>query len=1074
MHQRLRLAAVALALTVATTSAQDAAEPLWNRYPAISPDGTQIAFTYKGDLYLVPSAGGTARALTSHEAHDYMPVWSPDGRSIAFASDRYGNFDLFIVGVEGGEPRRLTFHSTQESPYSFTADGSAILFGAARMDTPDNRAFPTAYMPELYRVPVAGGRVTQVLTTPAEDVQVSRNGRYLLYHDKKGQENAWRKHHTSSVTRDIWMYDTQAETHRRITTSTAEDRTPIFTDNDQAFFYLSEASGSFNVHKMAIGGGPSQQLTQFRARPVRFLTMARTGVLSFSYDGALYTLAQGGQPRRVPVTIAADSKTTNERVVPVTGGASDLAVAPSGKEVAFIARGDVFVTSVDGGVTKQITNTPELERSPVFSPDGQALVYASERGGRWRILEARKSRDEELHFYASTVIRETPLVENDHENYQPSFSPDGTQLAYVEDRMTLKVLDLASAQARTLLTEQHLFSMRDHDQYFAWSPDSRWILFDYAVPGMAPGEIGLVKADGSGEVVNLTQSGFNDRGARWILDGKAMLWFSNRDGLKAVAQSGGAQADAYGMFFDQAAFDRFSLSKEDFALVKEVEEARTKASAGKDPAAAAAPTPLTLDLDGLDERKARLTIHSSSMGDALVSKDGEHLYYLARFERGLNLWTTALRTRETKQLVALNANSGSLQWDKDQKVLFLLSNGSLSRIDPASGKRDTIGISGEKIQDQAAERQAQFEAVWRRVKQTFYTRSMHGVDWDEVKPDYLKYLPHIATHYEMSEMLAEMLGELNVSHSGSSYNRTGSDLDATAALGVFYDPAHRGAGVRIAEVIKGGPLDRAGMNVLPGTVIQAIDGETIAADRDLPGYLNRHAGKRMLLTIADPAGATRDLVVMPITIAEEGRLLYTRWVRRNEAEVDRLSNGTLGYIHVPGMNDSAFRMTVEEVLGKFASRRGLVVDTRNNGGGDLVADLEMFLSGTYFFDYTTDGRSLGFEPNFRWTKPSVAIANEANYSDGHCFAWAYQARKIGPLVGMPVPGTCTFAGWNTLPDTGIRWGAPPLGVKDPEAKFLENWQTEPDIRVEPTYEVITKGGDPQLEAAVKALLGRVR
>ena len=1069
-------AALTVLLAVATPSAQDSADPLWNRYPAISPDGSQIAFTYKGDLYLVPSAGGVARPLTMHEAQDYMPVWRPDGSQIAFASDRYGNFDVFIISVKGGEPRRLTYHSAAESPFAFAPDGQSVVFGAARMDTAENREFPAAYMPELYRVPVAGGRVTQVLTTPAEDVQYSRDGRYVIYHDKKGQENPFRKHHTSSVTRDIWVYDTQNGSHRKITTFEGEDRTPVFTDNDRAFYYLSEASGSFNVHRMNVSGGQSQQLTQFKARPVRFLTGARNGMLSFSYDGALYTMTPGQQPKKLAITIAADAKATNERVVSVTNGASDLAVAPSGKEVAFIARGDVFVTSVEGGVTKQISRTPEQERSVSFSPDGKALIYSSERGNHWQIFEARRTRDEELHFYASTVVRETPLISNANENYQPQYSPDGKQIAYIENRMTLKVYDVATKQSRALLNDQYLFSMGDHDQFFQWSPDSQWILFDYAVPGIAPGEVGLVKADGTGSVINLTQSGFNDSRARWILDGKAMLWFSNRDGLKSVAQSGAAQADAYGMFFSQEAWDRFRLSKEDATLAKESDEARAKAdgAAKKDGAASPAPVaPLKLDFDAVTDRKARLTIHSSSLGDALVSKDGESLYYLARFERGMNLWTTTLRTRETRQLLALNANSGSLQWDKDQKFLFLLSDGSISRIDPASGKRDPVSISGETLQDQAAERRANFESVWRRTKQTFYTKTMHGVDWEEIKQDYLKYLPHIATNYEMSELLAEMLGELNVSHSGSSYAPTGANQDATAALGAFFDDAYRGVGMKVVEVIKGGPLDKAGMNVTAGSIVQAIDGAPIAADKDPAQYLNRRAGKRMLLTIADPAGATRDLVVMPITQGEQNQLLYTRWVKRNEADVEKASNGTLGYIHIPGMNDGAYRRTVEDVFGKYSSRKGLVVDTRNNGGGDLVADLEMFLSGKYFFDYTTDGRSTGFEPNFRWTKPSVAMANEANYSDGHCFAWTYQAMKIGPLVGMPTPGTCTFAGWATLPDTGIRWGVPPLGVKDPQKKFLENWQTNPDIRVVNTYEQVIKGRDEQLESAVAALMKTV-
>ena len=312
---------------------------------------------------------------------------------------------------------------------------------------------------------------------------------------------------------------------------------------------------------------------------------------------------------------------------------------------------------------------------------------------------------------------------------------------------------------------------------------------------MAPSEVGLVRADGTGSVINLTQSGFNDQRARWILDGKAMLWFSNRDGLKSVAQSGAAQPTPTGCS-SRRMRDRFRLSKEDAALVKSpVKPSKTRCA----PAAEGEPRQRRrAGQAGArcgGRSQSRLTIHLSSLGDALVSKDGESLFYLARFERGMNLWTT-LRTRETKQLVTLNANSGSLQWDKDQKFLYLLSDGTILRIDPASGKRDPVGISGETIQDQAAERRASFESVWRRTKQTFYTKTMHGVDWDEIKQDYLKYLPHVATNYEMSELLAEMLGELNVSHSGSSYAATATNQDATAALGAFFDDAYRGLGVK--------------------------------------------------------------------------------------------------------------------------------------------------------------------------------------------------------------------------------------------------------------------------------------
>jgi tricorn protease len=928
-------------------------------------------------------------------------------------------------------------------------------FGAARMDTAAHRGFPTGSQPELYRVPVDGGRAVQVLTTPAEDVYPGRDGRFLIYHDKKGGENEWRKHQTSAIARDIWIHDTRTGRHRKITTFSGEDRSPVFTNGDTEFYYLSEESGSFNIHRMSVEGGPSAQVTTFKTHPVRFLSAAVDGTLCFGWDGGIYTQRDGAEPDRVVVTLAADARTNNEVVVPISGGAREFAVAPSGKEIAVIIRGGVFTSNVEGGMTKRVTSARGQERGVSFSPDGNALLYASQRDGRWGIYETRRTRSEEPYFYASTVLKETPVIVNERQNTQPAYSPDGKEIAYIEDRMTLKVLNLESKQTRTLLTDRELFSMRDNDQDFQWSPDGRWILFHLSVPGFSPGEMGLVKADGTEKAVNLTLSGFDDRRPKWILGGQAAMWFSNRDGMKAVAWSGGAQSDAYTLFFTQEAWDRFHLSKEEAALLKEVEEKTAKTEDPKDKKEPAEKKEtikdLVIDWNGLQQRKTRLTIHSSSLGDALVNKDGDTLIYLARFERGLNLWTTDLRTRETKMLVALNASSGRMEWDKEQKSIFLLADGGLSKIDPSSGKRDTISFRGEMTVDLAAERRELFEHVWQRTFETFYTAGHHGADWAALKSEYEKHLPDIGNSHEFAEFLSELLGELNVSHSGARFSSSIENSDETASLGVISDPAYTGPGIKIVEVIAGGPLDKAGLDAAPGTIIEAVDGRTIGAGEDPAPFLNRKAGQNTLLVLSHNE-KKREVAVKPVSPREEAALLYRRWVRRNQDEVDRLSGGRLGYIHVPGMSDGAYRSAYEEVMGKFADKDGLVVDTRFNGGGDLVADLAMFLSGEKFMDYTTDTRSAGYEPNFRWTKPSISLVGEANYSDGHCYAAAYQLLKIGKLVGMPVPGTCTFAGWEMLGETGIRWGVPPLGVKAAGIGYLENHQTEPDILVMNSFE----------------------
>lgn len=1055
--------------------------PNWLRYPVISPDGTTIVFTYKGDLYKVSANGGDATQLTFHESHDYMPVFSKDGKTIAFASDRYGNFDVFTMDIRGGEANRITFHSNDEQPFSFSADNKSVLFGALRQDLAEHRQYPHGSQSELYSVPVAGGRVDQVFTFPAEYVQVNKSGSQMVYHDKKGGENEFRKHQKSAIARDIWVYDKKADSHKMITSYEGEDRQPIYSQDEKSLYFLSEESGNFNVHKLSLDNPSARtQLTNFKTHPVRSLSMGGD-ILSFGYDGELYTMKEGQQPKKLSVNIVTQNKANTDKFISINGGVGEMAISPNGKEIAFTARGEVFVTSVDGSLTKRITNTPEQESFVTFSPDGKSVVYASERDGRWSIFKTTKIREnEEPFFFASTLLKEEPLVQNKLDNYLPNFSPDGKKLAFIEGRRTLKVLDLASNNTTTLMTPEDLYHMGDGDQSFSWSPDSKWILFDWGKT-LSNSEILLLAADGS-KRVNLTESGYGDSNPKWVNDGKQMIWFSNRDGLKSYATSGSSQRDVYSMFFDQDAWDKYNLSKEDYDLMKEIEKAtkkdetedKEKDKDKKDEKEKEKVKDLTFDWDDMKDRKVRMTIHSSSLGDAVLSKDGDKLYYLARFEKGMNLWSTDLRTRETKMAMKLDAGFGSLTWDKDRKNLYLLSGGRISKIDPESGKREGVDIKGEMNYDAVAERQYMFDHVYIRTKNVFYEPTFHGIDWELMRKEYSKYLPSIGNSYEFSELLSEMLGELNVSHSGARYSTSIPNADATASLGIFMDYKHKGDGILITEVIKGGPLDKANLNVTKGMIIEKIDGEIIAQNVDVAKYLNRKADQFTLLEIYDPATKKRQQITMkPISLGAERGLLYDRWVKINEKEVEEKSNGQLGYVHIPGMSDGPYRTIYEDMMGKFSDRKAVVVDTRFNGGGDLVADLAMFFTGEPFITYATEAKVVGGEPTSRWTKPTLAMFNESMYSDGHCFASGYTDLKIGKTVGMPVPGTCSFAGWEGLPNGGT-WGVVPISAKNKAGEWMENNQTEPQFKVKLMPGVVDKGRDQQLEKAIEELMKEIR
>ncbi|MDE6269885.1 MAG: peptidase S41, partial [Muribaculaceae bacterium] len=426
------LALLALAAPAAFGAATT---PLWLRDVKISPDGSKIAFCYKGDIWTVPTAGGMATRLTSTPSYEANPVWSPDGRTIAFAGDAHGNMDVYAVDATGGAPRRLTYNSASEIPETFTPDGVSVLFSAAIQDPAASALFPSGRMTELYAVPAAGGATTRVLPTPARYVSWLPDGHSFVYQDVKGFEDEWRKHHTSGVTRDIWSYDSRSGRHTNLTARRGEDTNPAAGAEGSVYFLSERDGGSSNVYSMDANGANIKAVTHFTTHPVRFLSRGADGTLCFTYDGEIYTLAPGAsEPAKVAITLV-DESLPDIQKLSVTRGASEATPSPDGKEMALIYRGNVFVTSVEYGTTRRITDTPEAEKGVQWSPDGKKMVYASERNGRSNIYTAYMARpDAEANFANATSFTEAALFPDDgHERSCPVFSPDGKKLAFVLD-----------------------------------------------------------------------------------------------------------------------------------------------------------------------------------------------------------------------------------------------------------------------------------------------------------------------------------------------------------------------------------------------------------------------------------------------------------------------------------------------------------------------------------------------------------------------------------------------------------------------------------------------------------------
>ncbi len=1046
----------------------------WLRYPAISPDGQTIAFGYLGNIYKVDAQGGTAVPVTVMPSHEMMPIWSHDGKTLAFSSDQFGNFDVFTMPADGGIPKRITYYSYDDYAYDFTPDNSHVLLGSGRSAPAQSVRFPSPRLfRNLYKIPANGGRPLLISAAGADDADFNSTGSQIVFQDRKGYEDAWRKHHTSSVTRDIWLYDLKKDSYTKLSDFKGENREPLFSNDDKSVFYLNEKDGTQNLYERSLASGQETQLTTFKDFPVRHLSLSENGVLSFSWKGDIYTLTAGSEPQKVSIQVANDGNYSAYENMPITGGATEFALSPNGKEIAFVKRGEVFVTGVDDARTKRITNTPEQERMLAWSPDGKTLLFSAERGESWDIFKTTLTRPEEKYFYASTVLKQEPVRATDAEEFLPKYSPDGEKVAFVEERNILKVLDLNSKKTTAILPEGHNYSYSDGDWNFDWSPDSQWLMVDDQKGYFFATNTALIKADGSGDIIYPVNSGFGEVNPKWGLGGKLMTYMSSKEGRKSLANQGSREYDIYGVFFNQEAYDTFTLSKEEYELYKERQEKDDDAKKEDSEKAEKEEVvkPLNLNFDQLDHRKVKLTINSSSLSDYALTKDGSKLYYLASFEKGYDLWVTEPRTHETKILAKLGGSPSGIEISKDEKNLFVSNNGSIVQVNSESGKISPVQIDGEMVLNAAAERAYIFEHAWRQVEKKFYDPDLHDVNWSMYRTEYGKFLPYINNNYDFQELLSELLGELNGSHTGGRYSPRFPNGDKSSAFGLLFDETYNGAGIKVTEVLAGGPLDNAGNKIKAGDIIQKINGISIEPNTNWNKLMLNKRDKNTLLTVKPSKGSAFDETLKPISTGAEGGLMYQRWVKTMEDMVAKMSDGKVGYVHIRGMNDASFRDMYDKVMGKDLDKDALIVDTRFNGGGWLHDDLNTFLSGKKYLKFSPQGHLLkGGEPMDRWQKPSCVLMSQSNYSDAFIFPYIYKENGIGKLIGMPVPCTGTAVWWEQQIDPTIVFGIPMIGTIGAEGWTTENHQVEPDIRVPLPYNDFLTGKDPQLAAGVKEML----
>ena len=1054
LHASLLLAAAAVALAAPSTASAQEARPFLYQ-PAPSPDGSEIAFTSAGEIWVVPAAGGDAHLLVSGEADESRPLYSPDGTRLAFQSNRNGDDDIYVLTLASGDIARLTFGDASEELDAWSPDGAWIYFA-------DGRGDPGGH-PDIWRVAAAGGTPMRVLAdryAPEFHAAVSPDGTIAFAgRARMAQAQWWRHGHAHIDEAEIWLATPgEKPSYRRLSESGSKNVSPMWRDGGREVVYVSDRSGSENLWAQTADGGPPRQLTRFTGGRLLFPTLsADGGTVVFERDFGVWRMRlPDGTPEPVRVALRGAPHADGVEHLSLSSDLSDLALSPDGEKVAFIARGEVFAASAaDGGQAARVTRTVAPEAEITWAADSKRIAYTSRRSGTTKLF---------LYDFASG--EERALTKGEGSDVTPRFSPDGKQVAYVHGARELHVLDVAGGSDRRVATGLLWEAPFAPDAPLVWSPDGKWIAYLAQDQGLFQ-NVWVVPASG-GEpraVSDLANGGGSS--IVWARDGKTIYF----DTQHRTEDGQIARVDLVPRtpFFRE---DRFQELFED----KKPTGGRADSTSAP---AAAADSAVAIDFNGLRDRLTLLPTGVDA-GAVALSPDGKTLVFTATAEGQQNLYAFSVDPEEdgprvTRQITSTPGSKSMPQFTPDGKTVFFVDRGRIQSADVKSGSTKALGVTAELDVDFDAEKMEAFDEGWSYMRDNFYDDAWHGADWQAVRRAFEPYMRGARTRPEQSRLMNMMLGELNGSHLGHGIQ--GPSGPTSGELGLRFDRAtYESSGkLRVTEVVPLGPADVSG-GVSVGDFILAVDGTTIDARTNLDEVLQNRVGRKVALRVAADAGGrnTRDVSVQPISLGQERQLAYRAWVEANRAYVDSVSGGRLGYVHMPDMGWGSYLQLVTDLDAVNFGKDGVVVDIRNNNGGFVNAyALDVFARRGYL---TMQQR--GFpEGNARsqlgqraLEKPTVLVVNQHTLSDGEDFTEGYRTLGLGKVVGEPTAGWIIYTGGVRLVD-GSTFRMPMIKIRGHDGQVMERNPRPVDVEVvRPMGESYT-GRDSQLDAAVRVLLG---
>ncbi|HBE68875.1 MAG TPA: hypothetical protein DDW52_12075, partial [Planctomycetaceae bacterium] len=1051
------------------------------------------AFGWLDEIWTARSDGSELQRLTNHRARDSRPLFSPDGKQIAFVSNRSGTSQLYVMPASGGMPKQVTFHSEGYTLQDWYPDGKALL-ATGRRDHYHRDA------DRLLKVHLDARRADTVLADAmAEDAKLSSDGGRVLF-TREG-ERWWRKGYEGERSAQVWMLEFESGKFTELLHEGVECMWPQWMAGDKGFLYTKGHPHGFDLWQYRFpkeeGGTPKQKrVAGFDDDSIAFPSISRDGkTIIFRHLFDLYTMRVGkGEPQKVELVLSDDAQIPSDEQRRELPNASEVAFTNDGLEIAFITGGDVWVMDTKLREPKRITETPGYEKDLLFSADRQSLWFTSNTNGKVDVHMATR-KDDELYWWQCDEFNVEPVTDDAHVESNLSFTPDGEHLVFQQGRGDLVVMDLESKTKREIASG---FSGISYDV----SPDSRWITYSQQDDDFNS-EIWITDIAGERKPVNVSRHPDNDYSPRFSPDGKILAFTGRRmDEEVDIYYVYLSEADDQETSRDRRVEEALELmkkkrksaakkpkeadadSKESSASTKEGDG---KKESSKDQAKETSEDLVKIDFENIHERVKRIFVPNSFESGLLFSPDGKKLAFSASID-GKRGWYTVTFPDELRSPKLLTSSTGSnAVWSKEAGAILMNRGGTPTRLE-TSGKLESYSFEVAQSQSRSEWLRTGFEEAWLVMREVWYDPRYANKNWDEIRRKYSGAAAMMHDTAGLAKVVELMLGELNGSHlgfypSGGGFRSNVEGwTDVTAHLGVRFNEDFNGPGLLVRDVIPNGPADKANAALSAGDVILQIDSTPVDPAMDLTEVLNGRLDREIELTVKttgddDAEDEEKTIAIRPISYSAARGLLYPKWIDDNRDAVDKLSKGKLGYLHIRAMSMSSFYDFERELYNVGYGREGIVIDVRDNGGGSTTDRLLTSLTQPRHAITVPRGGGQGY-PHDRsvyayWNKPIIVLCNQNSYSNAEIFSHAIKGLGRGKVVGVRTAGGVVSTGSATVIDVGrIRvpfrgWFV--LGT----GEDMERNGCEPNVTIWPEPGELPQGIDRQLEKAVQMLVDEV-